>query len=95
MRMASRGRKGEGRGDVARAHCLDGGGVGPGVDIDTVEGKRNACGVDMAHADSRLRPMETEDAKAWTRRAKFTRATSWEAAKGKTANSPSRFHVRC
>ena len=52
---------------MARAHCLDGGGAGPGVDIDTVEGKRNACGVDMAHADSRLRPMETEDAKAWTR----------------------------
>lgn len=56
-----------GRGDVARVHRFDGGGAGPGVDIDTVEGRCEAGGVDTAHADARLRLMESEDVKTWTR----------------------------
>lgn len=31
---------------MARAHCLDGGGVGPGVDIDTVEHVSAVDGMD-------------------------------------------------
>jgi hypothetical protein len=69
------------KGDVARVHRLDGGGAGPGVDIDTVEGRCEAGGVNAAHADARLRPMESEDARRGRGVATLTRATSWEAAK--------------
>ncbi|KAB8087100.1 hypothetical protein EE612_010942, partial [Oryza sativa] len=54
---------------------------GPGCRHRHSGGRCEAGGVNAAHADARLRPMESEDARRGRGVATLTRATSWEAAK--------------